>query len=247
MAKPQIEIDGSATTIWRSLARQRVTGLRTREYYPTPGMHGGVFVPRSLGPSGIVLQATGTQAGYELWTETEKLEVWPKEAVALAEIGALDIGGQRLTTRAGKTIVAEFRRVPLTEEEFRTVQQERLIESNLGRGGGVGAEGVGAPAGASAPFAPCPVCGWQHDAQFTQFIRPGRKAILLAGVLPDIVRAVHREMEKGLPRVSTKDDALLDRCGGYGNPCKAFYDLKQKEAYKALFDTSRRGFIALRR
>jgi hypothetical protein len=91
------------------------------------------------------------------------------------------------------------------------------------------------------------VCGWVHDAHWTQFIRPGKEPIALAGVLPDIVAVIHGALEKGLPRVSTKDDALLRRCGGYGNACKAFYDLGQRAAYRALFDTSRRGFISLRR
>jgi len=61
-----------------------------------------------------------------------------------------------------------------------------------------------------------------------------------------MVSLVHKEHEKRLTGLSTKADTLLKTCGGYGNPCKAFYDLRQREAYKALFDTSRRGFIALR-
>ncbi len=93
---------------------------------------------------------------------------------------------------------------------------------------------------------PCPVCGFAHDHAFTQILVPGHASITIAGALPDIVRCVHTAHEKGFPRLSTKDDDLLRRCGGYGHPSKAFHDLRQSEAYKVLFDTSRRGFIALR-
>ena len=75
---------------------------------------------------------------------------------------------------------------------------------------------------------------------------PGHAPVTLAGALPDIVRCVHAAHEKGFPRLSTKDDGLLRRCGSYRYPSKAFYDLGQSAAYKVLFDTSRRGFIALR-
>jgi hypothetical protein len=93
---------------------------------------------------------------------------------------------------------------------------------------------------------PCPVCGFAHDHAFTQILVPGHASITIAGALPDIVRCVHTAHEKGLPYLSTKDDDLLRRCGGYGHPSKAFHDLRQSGAYKVLFDTSRRGFIALR-
>jgi hypothetical protein len=92
----------------------------------------------------------------------------------------------------------------------------------------------------------CPVCGWIHDPGFTQIKIANREAISLRGILPDIVGLVHKEHEKRLAGLSTKADTLQRTCGGYSNPCKAFYDLGQREAYKALFDTSRRGFIALR-
>lgn len=92
----------------------------------------------------------------------------------------------------------------------------------------------------------CQVCGWVHDQGLTQFLRPDGFSFSISGVLPDIVRCVHSAHSKGLPRLSTKDDALLKTCGGYSHPSKAFYDLRQSEAYRALFDTSRRGFIALR-
>lgn len=92
----------------------------------------------------------------------------------------------------------------------------------------------------------CLVCGFKHDREFTQFLAPDYTTFTLAGRLPDIARCVHRAHEKGFERLSTKDEELLRRCGSYRNPCKAFYDLRQSAAYKALFDTSRRGFIALR-
>ncbi len=92
----------------------------------------------------------------------------------------------------------------------------------------------------------CPVCGCTHDRSFTQVVVSGHEPITIAGVLPDILRCVHAAHEKGLPRLSTKDDELLRLCGGYSHPSKAFYDLGQREAYKIIFDTSRRGFIAMR-
>ena len=104
---------------------------------------------------------------------------------------------------------------------------------------------AGSPPAIQPPTA-CAVCGWQHDAGFTQVRLDAAEVVCLRGVLPDIVAAVHRAHEKGFPRLSTKDDELLHTCGGYGNPCKAFDDLKQRRSYKFLFDTSRRGFIALR-
>jgi hypothetical protein len=95
-------------------------------------------------------------------------------------------------------------------------------------------------------IADCPVCGWIHDMGFTQIKPENQRQIQLAGVLPDIVKLVHSAHEKGLQALSTKDDSLTRTCGGYRHPCKAFGDLKRGREYKLLFDTSRRGFIALR-
>jgi len=92
----------------------------------------------------------------------------------------------------------------------------------------------------------CPVCSWVHDAGFTQIKTNQEQVITLGGILPDIVALVHRAHEKGLAGLSTKDDKLLEICGGYGNPCKAFDDLKHRNDYKILFDTRKRGFISLR-
>jgi hypothetical protein len=92
----------------------------------------------------------------------------------------------------------------------------------------------------------CPVCGWIHDAGFTQIKTNQDEVITLGGILPDIVALVHHAHDKGLAALSTKDDKLLKICGGYGNPCKAFDDLKHRNDYKSLFDTRKRGFISLR-
>lgn len=92
----------------------------------------------------------------------------------------------------------------------------------------------------------CPVCGWIHDAGFTQIKTVPDEVITLGGILPDIVALIHRAHEKGFPALSTKDEKLLEVCGGYGNPCKAFDDLKHRDDYKKLFDTRKRGFISLR-
>jgi hypothetical protein len=92
----------------------------------------------------------------------------------------------------------------------------------------------------------CLVCGWMHDAEFTQMAQDGAAAISLSGVLPDIVRVVHKAHERGFERLSTKDGELLRLCGGYRHPCMAFGDLKRSADYKRLFDTSRHGFVSLR-
>jgi hypothetical protein len=92
----------------------------------------------------------------------------------------------------------------------------------------------------------CPVCGWIHDAGFTQIKASQDEVITLGGILPDIVALIHAAHENGFPALSTKDDKLLKVCGGYGNPCKAFDDLKHRNDYKSLFDTRKRGFISLR-
>jgi len=100
---------------------------------------------------------------------------------------------------------------------------------------------AGRPAGDA-----CAVCGWTHDDGFTRVKADELEVIVLAGVLPDIVRLVHKAHEKGLNGLNTKDDELVRSCGGYRNPCKAFDDLKRRAEYKRLFDTRKRGFISLR-
>jgi hypothetical protein len=103
---PQITIDGHPSTIWRHLPRQRPTGLHVREFHSEPAARpqtlptlprspahrslgaGGtlstlhVHIPRRLGPTGVALVPTGRQPGLELWTETDKFEIWPAQPVA---------------------------------------------------------------------------------------------------------------------------------------------------------------------
>lgn len=93
----------------------------------------------------------------------------------------------------------------------------------------------------------CRVCGWLHDAGFNQIILGEGQVISLKGVLPEIVAVVHRAHEKGSLGLSVKDPELIKAYGGYGHPCKAFDDLKHREDYKKLFDTSHRGRISLRK
>ena len=93
----------------------------------------------------------------------------------------------------------------------------------------------------------CAVCAWLHDYSFTQILDGKGAVISLRGRLPGIVRVVHQAHEKGFSELSTKNEDLVGACGGYHNPCKAFDDLKRRSDYKQLFDTSRRGFISLRR
>jgi hypothetical protein len=92
----------------------------------------------------------------------------------------------------------------------------------------------------------CAVCGWIHDAGFTQIQIGEGDAIFLRGAASAIALLIHQAHERGLPALSTKDEDLLEVCRGYHHPCKAFDDLNRRGEYKRLFDTSRRGFISLR-
>ncbi|MCW5553321.1 MAG: hypothetical protein KIS67_14320 [Verrucomicrobiae bacterium] len=133
------------------------------------------------------------------------------------------------------------------EDENTSAVVQQIIAS-LASIGGVRAfavEEAGA-AMASATGCACSVCGWVHDSSFTQIKPDTGEAISLGGVLPYILALVHTAHEKGLNGLSSKDATLLNICGGYRHPCKAFDDLNQRAAYKRLFDTRRRGFIALR-
>lgn len=125
--KPEIEIDGVMVIVWRHLSRQRATGYEVKHHYSQPGMRGGHFVPRRLGPAGISLYAKNEQSGWELWTEAEKLEVWPAEPLALGDIAVIDTTAKRITTKAHASVSVEVTRKLLTEREYQTVQQERLI------------------------------------------------------------------------------------------------------------------------
>jgi hypothetical protein len=134
--KPQIIIDGFTVTVWRHLPRQRATGYKVNYYDSQPGMHGGRFVPRLLfGHAGAVLEETGQQCGLELWTENEKLEVWPADPIHLKDIAAVDTAAKCITTKAGVSIQAETVRKQLSVEEFKIVQQERLIAVGLQHAG----------------------------------------------------------------------------------------------------------------
>jgi hypothetical protein len=126
--RPQIAIDGHPSTIWRHLHRQRTTGLHAQQFHtqpPTrcqtlprsdaPTLH--PHVPRRLGPTGIALVPTGLQHGLELWTETDKFEIWPAQPVALETIVALDTKTNSLTTAANAAVPAEISRHPLTDRE----------------------------------------------------------------------------------------------------------------------------------
>lgn len=125
--KPQIEIDGVTVTVWRHLSRQRATGYDVKHHDSQPGMRGGHFVPRRLAPSGISLEIKSQQSGLELWTEAEKLEVWTAEPLALEDIAVIDTTAKCITTKTHASVAAEVTRMPLTETEYQTVLQERLI------------------------------------------------------------------------------------------------------------------------
>ncbi len=137
-SRPQITIDGHPSTIWRHLLRQRPTGLQPRQFPTQPATRSQplsrsdaltlhAHVPRRLGPSGIALVPAGLQHGLELWTETEKFEIWPAQPVALETIAALDTKTNSLTTTANATVPAKISRQPLSDPQYALVQQDRLI------------------------------------------------------------------------------------------------------------------------
>jgi hypothetical protein len=132
-------------------------------------------------------------------------------------------------------------RKALSEEEHRSVQQERLIAAMSENRATQAVE----EKKRSLAETSCQTCGWVHDGQFARIVIPGQPPLMLPGILPDLVACVHAAHQKGFARLSTKDEDLVSKCGGYGNPCKAFYDRGQNAAYKVLFDT-RWGSIALR-
>jgi len=240
-AKLRIKIDGRLVTVWRYVPRQKPTGLRVEKHYSQPGMHGGRFVPMRFGPAGTVLLATGWQTCWELWTQSEKFEIRPAEPIDAQEIDAIDWKAQIITLKTGSVLQAGVTRQPLSDDEFKVVQHERMIAAMSDGTTPGGHPERGQPGGNL-----CAACGLRHDPSLCQIILPSGQTITLAGVLPDIVRCIHRAHEKGFACLSTKDEELLKTCGGYGHPCKAFDDLGKSAAYKALFDTSRRGFVAFR-
>jgi len=258
--RPQITIDAQPTTIWRHQPLQRPTGLQARQFHPQPATHRPplspshaltlhAHTPRRPGPSGVALVPTGLQHGLELWTEAEKFEIWPAQPVALETLSALDTKANSLTTTANATIPAEISRQPLSEHEYALVQQDRLIAAtSLAHSASPQPSAFSLHPSAFSLSPPCPTCGLIHGSQFTSILIPAAKPIpvTLSGVLPDIVACVHKAQAQGHARLSTKDETLQRICGGYRSPSKAFHDLRQSAAYRALFDTSRRGFISLR-
>lgn len=92
----------------------------------------------------------------------------------------------------------------------------------------------------------CTICGMVHDPMFMRIALPSGEVFDLTGVLSDIVQCVHLAHERGEVRLFIKNDELVKVCGGYRFPSKAFYDLGQATAFKALFDTSKNSYIRLR-
>jgi hypothetical protein len=239
--KFQIKVDGRLVPIWRHVPRTRATGYRTRDHYEQSGFYGGHFHPRRLGPSGVSLEITGRQSGFELWGEDEKLMVWPADGTVFANVTAIDTVANCITTKAGISVPAEITRTPLSAEEYEAVRQERLIAA---QSHGRARQTLERQSRRKAVA--CPVCAWQHDTNFTRITIPGSREIVLRGVMSEIVACVHEAHARGLAHLDIKDDRLLRKCGGYRHPCKAFDDLGESKAYQALFDTSRRSYLALR-
>jgi len=125
----RIAVDKRMVAVWRHQARLRsnrcwLIGEKTTFVRPAMLDH-----PTASGPR-IVMQTWKEQAGWELWTDTESLELWPDQPVGIADIAGVDTTAQCITIKTDASILAEVYRRPLTDDEFSMVQQERLIESN---------------------------------------------------------------------------------------------------------------------
>lgn len=182
------------------------------------------------------------------WPKRDRQEFWEG---LLREIDKLSGLLMPKTESQESVILSVNAQLKVPADWWRPENRSALIkgimdaQAQAGEVVGISVQPAGSPP-ALPPPAACAVCGWQHDAGFSQVRLDEVEVVCLRGVLPDIVTLVHRAHEKGFPGLSTKDDELRNTCGGYGNACKAFDDLKQRRAYKFLFDTSRRGFISLR-
>src|SRR6266542_6703139 len=102
--KPKIKIDGVAVTVWRHVPRQRATGYNVKHHYIQPGMRGGHFVARRLSPAGVSLEIESQQAGFELWTEGEKFDVWPAAPLAFEDISVIDTTAKNITTKGRASV-----------------------------------------------------------------------------------------------------------------------------------------------
>ena len=212
--------------------------VEKKAYYPiSVGLH---IVPQVLG-DGVVCENPAE------WPRKDRKEFWQELFKALDRLTDRLIPRKESEDSVVITVNAQLK-VPASrwKPESRGDTMKAITDA-LSAGGDLTefqmrTDGAGEPERDGR----CPTCGCTHDRGFTQVIVPGHAPVTIAGVLPDIVRCVHAAHEKGFLRLSTKDDDLLRTCGGYSHPSKAFYDLGQREAYRVIFDTSRRGFIALR-
>ena len=186
----------------------------------------------------------GFMKGPARWPRNDRLELWDG---LLREIDKLADKLIPKAQREDSVILSVNSQIKVPASAWHPENRSATIKGIadcLAQGGEL--EQINVVRGEAPGGGACPVCGWIHDAGFTAIQTGNGEAILLRGVLPVIVRLVHRAHENGLPALGTKDDELLKTCGGYGNPCKAFDDLKRSKEYKRLFDTGRRGFISLR-
>jgi len=212
--------------------------VEEKAYHP---MTVGLFIPPKLSGNKIASENPS------LWSKKDRGEFWEKLFEDLDKLRENLIPTEESQDSVILMVNAQLK-VPANrwKPEGRG-NVIKAITDGLSRGGEVSQINVEPGGTLNQLRGPhCSVCGFAHDAAFTQIIVPGLPPVTIAGVLPDIVRCVHAAHEKGFARLSTKDDDLLRRCGGYRHPSKAFHDLGQSGAYKVLFDTSRRGFIALR-
>jgi hypothetical protein len=88
----------------------------------------------------------------------------------------------------------------------------------------------------------CPVCGGKHDNVFTQIVLADYAPIFLRGGLPPIVKLLHKaNTKKAFQRWAAKMTHCMQHAAAMSVPTKPFYSLKQRDAYKLLFETRRGG------
>ena len=203
----------------------------------------GLAVLNACVAGGEVVQETPAN-----WPESDQEEFWEGLLREMEKLVALLIPKVQAEDSIILSVNSQIK-VPAScwypEHRSSTIKQIADLQSAAGELQGLSVQAAGNERAQIVQPA-CPVCGWMHDANFTQIRLPEGNAVSLSGVLPDIVRLVHQAHEKGFAKLSTKDDELINTCGGYRHPCKAFDDLNHQAEYKLLFDTRRRGFIALR-
>ncbi len=240
---PRLDFDGEVNGVKFSMSLVFVVEPLTVDYNKREAYH-TITVGIAFQPAGKTDTCTPAK-----WPASDQKEFWEGLLKKMDEIAAKLVPEAEAEESVILSVNSQLK-VPAKcwkpENRSATIKQIADFQSAAGELQGLSVQAAD-PGTPQLTQPTCTVCGWTHDSGFTQIIiADGGNTISLGGILPDIVRVVHRAHEKGFERLKSKDDELLRICGSYRHPCKAFDDLNHRADYKRLFDTSRRGFIALR-